>query len=72
MYFNFNRKDNRIENNLADLKPVLKHDFIVVGSDSKGKSYTTTVRNVNLRDARLDAKSWGKTHELKIDVVRAL
>lgn len=72
MYFNFNRKDNRIENNLADLKPVFRKNYIVVGSDSKGKSFTTTVKDVTLIEARMEAKGWARKHDLNLDVVRAL
>lgn len=72
MYFDFNRKDKRIENNLAELKPVYRKKYIVVGSDSKGKSYTTTVDNVTFLDAKKDAKFWARQHDLKLDSVRAL
>jgi hypothetical protein len=72
MYFNFNKKDKRIVNNLAETKAVLRKNFIVVGSDNKGKSFTTTVRNVSLVEARQEAKSWAKSHGLTVNVVRAL
>lgn len=72
MYFNFNKKDNRIVNNLAETKTVLRRNYVVVGTDEKGKSYTTTVRDVSALEAKQDAKSWAKSHSLKLDVVRAL
>jgi hypothetical protein len=72
MYFNFNKKDKRIVNNLAEMKPVHRKNFIVVGTDEKGKSFTTTVRNVTLVEARQDAKSWAKSHSLTLGNVRAL
>jgi hypothetical protein len=72
MYFNFNKKDKRIENNFADLKPVFRKNYVVVGSDEKGKSYTTTVSNATLLEAKNDAKVWAKANSLKVDVVKAV
>lgn len=72
MYFNFNKKDKRMESNVVELNPVKYKDFIVVGSDDKGKSYTTTVRKVTLLDAKKDAKWWASKNELTLDVVKAL
>jgi hypothetical protein len=71
VYFNF-KTGKRIENNLAETKPVFRNNYIVVGTDSKGKSFRTRVDNVTLVEARQDAKSWAKSHGLTVDVVRAL
>lgn len=72
MYFNFNKKDKRIENNFADLKPVFRRNYVIVGSDEKGKSYTTTVSNATLLEAKNDAKIWAKENSLKVDIVKAV
>jgi hypothetical protein len=72
MYFNFNRKDKRMESNVAELKPVMHKNYIVVGTDDKGKSYTTTIHKATFLEAKKDAKWWAKSHNLNLDSVQAL
>jgi hypothetical protein len=71
MYFNFN-KGKRIENNLAETKTNFRKNFVIVGTDSKGKAFTTTVKDVTLIDAKNQANDWAKSHSLVINSVRAV
>jgi hypothetical protein len=71
MYFNFN-KGKRIENNLAETKTNFRKNFVVVGSDSKGKAFTTTVKDVTRLEAKREAERWAKSHSLKVDAIKAV
>ena len=55
--------------NYVGLKPRLKKDFYVVGVDSKGKSYLTTIRNVTKLQAKNEGIRWAKANELKFEGV---
>lgn len=63
-------KATRIENNLADLKPVLKHNFYAVGTDGK-KSYIINIDNATRVEANREATAWARKEGLRLEVVKA-
>jgi hypothetical protein len=66
-----NGNDRRVVNNLAETKVSLRKEWYVVGTDGK-KSYTTTIENAMLHEARVEADRWAKRNGLKVEVVRAV